>query len=151
MTPVQPKLHSNPKKLCSNSFPPWSKIKTDNSVVRDLGVMVNSDSNYNDHVAKIYSKLSQRAGLLLRTLENRTLDHMRFIWRTYLEPLLDYSSQLYSPANRGSLARLESLLESFISKIQGFSKMNYWERLGRLKVYSITRRFNHYKILYCIR
>ena len=102
--------------------------------------MVNSESNYNDHVAKIYSKLSQRAGLLLRTLENRTLDHMRFIWRTYLEPLLDYSSQLYSPANGGSLARLESLLECFSSKVNGLENYDYWDRPKSLKIFSISRR-----------
>ena len=131
--------------------PGQEQIITDNSVVRDLGVMVNSDSNYNDHVAKIYSKLSQRAGLLLRTLENRTLDHMRFIWRTYLEPLLDYSSQLYSPANGGSLARLESLLESFSSKISGLENSHYWDRLKSLKIFSISRRFERYKLLYCMK
>ena len=29
LTPIQPKLNSNPKELCPNSFPPSSKIKTD--------------------------------------------------------------------------------------------------------------------------
>ena len=44
------------------------QVITDNTVVRDLGVLVNCEANYMDHIAKIYSKLLQRAGLLLRTL-----------------------------------------------------------------------------------
>ena len=126
-------------------------IITDNSVVRDLGVLVNSDGTYSDHIAKIYSKISQRAGLLLRTLENRSLDHMRFIWRTYLEPLLDYSSQLYSPYSGGGLIRLESLLESFSSKVQGLGGFNYWDRLNKMKILSVSRRFERYKLLYCMK
>ena len=126
-------------------------IITDNTVVRDLGVLVNSDGTYSDHIAKIYSKISQRAGLLLRTLENRSLDHMRFIWRTYLEPLLDYSSQLYSPYSGGGLIRLESLLESFSSKVQGLGGFNYWDRLNKMKILSVSRRFERYKLLYCMK
>ena len=87
----------------------------------------------------------------MRTLENRSAEHMRFIWRTYLEPLLDYSSQLYSPSSGGSLARLESLLESFTGKIRGYDCLTYWERLEKLKVYSLTRRFERYKLLYCMK
>ena len=55
-----------------------NQIIYDYTVVRDLGVLINIDRNYSDHIAKIYSKISQRAGLLLRTLENRTKEHMRF-------------------------------------------------------------------------
>ena len=131
--------------------PGHDQIITDNATVRDLGVIVNADANFTDHIAKIYAKISQRAGLLLRTLQNRSPEHMRFLWRTYLEPLLDYSSQLYSPINDGSLIRLESLLESFTRKINGFHNLTYWERLEKLKIYSLTRRFERYKLIYCMK
>ena len=76
---------------------------------------------------------------------------MRFISRTYLKPILDYSSQLYSLCSEGSLVRLESLLESFSSKIEGLENSCYWDRLQSLKVYSITRRFERYKMIYCMK
>ena len=79
------------------------------------------------------------------------INHMRFLWRTYLEPLLDYSSQLYSTCCGGCLLRLESLLESFSAKIEGLGNMSYWSRLEKLKIYSVTRRFEWYKILYCMK
>ena len=74
--------------------PSYDTSITDAEVVRDLGLMVNSNGNYNDHITKVYSKVSQRAGLLLRTLRNRSLEHMKFLWKTYLQPLIDYTSQL---------------------------------------------------------
>merc|ERR1712240_464909 len=61
------------------------------------------------------------------------------------------SSQLYSPINGGSLIRLDSLLESFTSKINGFQNLSYWERLEKLKIYSLTRRFERYKLIYCMK
>ena len=66
--------------------PGWSDDITDNSTVRVLSVIVNSDFNYSDHVAKVYSKVFQRAVVLLRTLKNRssTSTHLKFLWKTYL-------------------------------------------------------------------
>ena len=65
------------------------QITSDNASVRDLGIIVNAEANFSDHIAKIYAKISQRAGLLLRTIQNRTPEHMHFIWRTYYLPILD--------------------------------------------------------------
>ena len=56
---------------------------------------------------------------------------------------------MWGPREGGALMRLESLLESFTLKIQGFQKFNYWQRLEKLKMLSISRRFERYKIIYC--
>ena len=72
--------------------------------------------NYNEQISKIYSKTSQRASLLLRKFKNRTYEHMKFLWKTYLQPLIDYGSQIYCPISGGNLYRIESLLESFTAK-----------------------------------
>ena len=69
--------------------PSYDQPITDTGVVRDLGLMGNSSGNYNDHISKVYSKVSQRAGLLLCKLRNHSLEHMRFLWKTYLQPLID--------------------------------------------------------------
>ena len=48
----------------------------------------------------------------------------------------------------GSLILLEPLFESYTLKMKGFQKFNYWERLKKLKMLSIGRQFERYKILY---
>ena len=45
--------------------------------------------------------------------------------------------------------RLESLLESFTAKTQGLKSKDYWERLSVYRTYSVSRRFEHYRILDC--
>ena len=52
------------------------------------------DGNYSNHIAKVYSIVSQHAGVLLRTLMNRSPEHLRFLWHTYLEPHIDYTPYL---------------------------------------------------------
>ena len=99
------------------------------SAVRDLGVIMNDQLNYSDHIAKVVSKVSQRVGLMLRKFSNRSTDFMKFIWKTYIQPLIDYSSQLYAPIGGGALMKMESLLESFTAKIKGMRSIGYWDRL----------------------
>ena len=128
-----------------------TELILENTVVRDLGVQMCPNLNYNEQISKIYSKTSQRAGLLLRTFKNRTFEHMKFLWKTYLQPLIDYGSQIYCPISGGNLYRIESLLESFSAKIEGLKNYHYWERLQKLKLYSISRRYERYRILYCFK
>ena len=45
--------------------------------------------------------------------------------------------------------KLEQILESFTSKMDGLSEMSYWERLNYLNIYSISRRNERYRIIYC--
>ena len=49
--------------------PGLTQVITDNETVRDIGIIINSKANFNDHISKIYSKITQRAGLLLRQLK----------------------------------------------------------------------------------
>ena len=43
---------------------------------------------------------------------------------------------------------MEGLLRNFTSKIPAVRELNYWDRLKELKMNSIQRRFERYKIIY---
>ena len=44
--------------------------------------------------------------------------------------------------------KLENLLKSFSKKVAGISHLNYWERIKILKLFSVGRRNERYRILY---
>ena len=73
---------------------------------------------------------------------------MKFLWKTYLLPIIDYCSQMYGPSSGSGLLKLENLQKAFTSKISGIGHLSYWDRLKKLKIYSITRRFERYKLIY---
>ena len=73
---------------------------------------------------------------------------MRFLWRTYCLPVLDYCSQLWSPIEGPLLNKLETLQRSFTARVQGLKHLNYWDRMKVLKIQSIQRRFERYKVIY---
>ena len=73
---------------------------------------------------------------------------MRFVWRTYILPIIDYSSQLWAPQEGVLLTKLEDLQKLFTKKVEGLRNKNYWERLKILKLQSIHRRIERYKLCY---
>ena len=73
---------------------------------------------------------------------------MKFIWKVYMIPVMDYCSQVWSPSYGAQLLRLENLQRSFTSRITGLKHLNYWERLDKLKILSVGRRMERYKIIY---
>ena len=48
----------------------------------------------------------------------------------------------------GELEKIESLFRNFTRKIPDFRGMDYWTRLQKLKMYSMQRRMERYRILY---
>ena len=75
-------------------------------------------------------------------------EFLKFIWLTYLQPKIDYCSQLWGPPEGPNLKKLENLLRRFTAKINGFKNLTYWERLKRLHLSSIGRRIERYRIIY---
>ena len=61
---------------------------------------------------------------------------------------MDYGSQVWAPIDSTNIMKLENILKSFSRNIDGLQDKNYWERLKKLKVNSIQRRMERYRILY---
>ena len=70
------------------------------------------------------------------------------MWKSYIQGLLDYGSQIWGPIQLTQLLRLELLQKNYSGMVYELSNKNYWERLEALKMYSINRRFQRYTIMY---
>ena len=83
--------------------------------LKDLGVHLNSDLTFKLQVEKIVSGASKMAGWGLRTFRRRSLATLKTIWKTLVQPKLDYCSQFWSPADQESINRIESVQKHFFS------------------------------------
>ena len=86
--------------------------------------------------------------MALRSFSRRSRYLMITLWKTIVQPKLDYCSQLWSPSDQGSIAKLESIMRSFTSKISGYQDVDYWDRLSQLNLLSQERRRERYIILF---
>ena len=116
--------------------------------VRDLGVMMDSNANFESQIEVALKKGSQLAGWVLRVFRTRERCAMLTLFRAMVLPHLEYCCQLWSPVALGKVRRLEAVQRSFTVKINGMSNLSYWERLKSLGIYSLERRRERYLIIY---
>ena len=136
-------------KCVSNYMTPGAEDTIDvKSVLRDLGIMMNDQATWKDHIDKVCSQVNQKAGWVLRTFRCRTTSFLKQMWKSLIQGHIDYCSQLWQPLQSGDLQRIENLQKTYTKKIPQVRDINYWERLKVLKMNSQQRRFERYRILY---
>ena len=116
--------------------------------VKDLGVYMSSSGSFRYHVDHTTTKARQLCGWILRTFATRAVFPMLTLYKSLVLPHLDYCSQLWCPINTGEIAKMETIQRTFIRKIPSVRKLSYWEQLNHLKLFSLQRRRERYRIIY---
>ena len=107
-----------------------------------------SDLTFNVHIHNTVESAQKLSGWALRTFRRRSKGVMMTIWKSIIQPKLDYTSQLWSPSDQISINSLERLSRNFTSQITGLDHLDYWERLEALHLYSQERRRDRYQIIF---
>ena len=110
--------------------------------LRDLGVELSNNLKFEKHIGNIVTSANRIIGWEMITITMRT------IWKSLVQPRLDYCSQLWSPADQASIGVLEGIQRNFTRMIDGMNGMDYLERLSHLNMYSQERRRERYQIIF---
>ena len=116
--------------------------------VRDLGVIMDVNGTFTTHINKLISKVNELSGWILRTFQSREKDVLLTLWKSLVIPHLDYCSPLWSPVKTSLIQKIEMTQKAFIRNIKGMKKLNYWEQLKYLGLYSLERRRGRFQIIY---
>lgn len=135
-------------KSCTHLFDGNGKIIQEKLSVRDLGVIMSNNLQFQDHINNVLLKGRNMCSWVLRTFRNRTSLCMLTLWKSLVLPKIEYCSQLWCPYKKGNLQDLESLQWTFIRKVDVCRGLNYWQALHKLRLYSIERRFERYRIIH---
>ena len=127
---------------------PDSNIIEQKDHLRDLGVEISSDLKFSDHISNVASSASMMVGWCMRTFRRRSETVMMTIWKSLIQPKLDYCSQLWSPSDQASIAMLEGIQRNFTSRIAGMEGKDYMDRLLSLRLYSQERRRERYQVIF---
>ena len=134
--------------------PAYQYVAPDNDEItvkphlRDLGVEISSDFTFTVHISKTVTAASKLAGWALRTFRRRGTGLMKTIWKSIIQPKLDYCSQLWCPDDQLSINTIESVQHHFLARVAGLENLNHWERLKKLNLYSQERRRERYMMIF---
>ena len=121
------------------------KVKSE---VKDLGVLISDDNKFDKQISSVIKKAKDMASWVFRTFATRARVPMLTLYKSLVLPILEYCSVLWCPLTVGNIQKLEAVQWSFLRKITGTRNMNYWETLKELKMYSLERRRERYRIIY---
>ena len=123
------------------------EIKSD---LRDLGVRISSNLSFSIHIENTVLAASKLVGWGLRTFSGRGRTVMLTLFKSLVQPKLDYCSQLWSPSDQGSINQLELVQKHLVDRIQcpKLVGLNYWDKLSELHLYSQERRRERYQVIF---
>ena len=116
--------------------------------VRDLGVQMSNNGNFTEQIDIVCQKAKDMCSWVLRTFKDRSVRVMKTLWSALIQPILDYCSQLWCPIKPGLIRKIEQIQQAFTRKIKLGHRLDYWERLKSLRMYSQERRRERYRIIY---
>ena len=122
-------------------------LPDDNSVT-DLGVLIDDKLSYKGHINVIVSKAMQRIGLLFRGFLCRDLTFLKKAFVTYIRPLVEYCSVVWSPCLKKYIDVLEKVQRKFSKRIPCLSSLPYKERLARLNLLPLELRRLHFDLTF---
>ena len=125
-----------------------SSIVPENSETTDLGVIMTNTASFKDHIGLVAAKGRQRLGWILRVFMTRESAPLLTLYKALVLPILEYCCQLWCPTTIGMIRQLEAVQRTFTSRIAGLARLDYWERLRALKLYSLERRRERYIVIY---
>ena len=89
--------------------PKHESIIEEKESLRDLGIIISNDMTFSKHVEKVSSKVCQKAGWILRTFKCRKTFFLKLLFKSLLQPHINYCSQLYFPAKQNDMEKIENL------------------------------------------
>lgn len=125
-----------------------------NQKVSDLGVHIDGQLSFKCHIGNIVAKAAQRVGIFFRGFSSRNLSLVRKVWSTYIRPLLEFNSNVWSPSTVYLIDLIENVQRHFTKRIRSISHLTYLERLASLDLEPLELRrlksdlLMYYKILH---
>ena len=115
----------------------------------DLGIVLNPKLHFSLHIAQIVAAAKKRIFLLFRSFVTKDPQALIKGFKTYILPLLNYCSPVWSPSTIGDIVLLETVQRNFTKRIQGCQARTYSDRLKALKLPTLELRRLRADLILC--
>ena len=107
---------------------------------KDLGVFVDSDLNFSEHIKSKVNKAKSMCGLLVHTLTYKHKDIMIPLYKSLVRPIIEYANPVWSPYIREYIDLIENIQHYYTKRIIGMQDLDYEARLKCLRLPSLEYR-----------
>ena len=111
--------------------------------VKDLGVTLTSKLQWKPHIANITKKAFHAAHKILFSFTTNNIGILLFAYKTFVRPILESNSVVWSPHLKENINRIESVQIFFTKKLLqrcGLKSSGYKDRLSKLNLKTLEHR-----------
>ena len=109
---------------------------------------MSDNGGFETHIDITIKKAKKKIGWICRAFMSRDAFFMKKIYIAQVRPILDYCVQLWGPVEGPLMDKLEKVQYHFTNLIPELRNFDYKTRLSKLKMLSVQRRIDRYRILY---
>ena len=110
------------------------------SECKDLGIVISDDTKMRKHCTVIIRNASFRLKQFRIAFSCTDNDFQLYMYKTYIRPLLEYNSQIWSPHLLSDIDMIENVQRSFTRSLWGMGGKSYLQRLVHLNLQSLEVR-----------
>ena len=107
---------------------------------KDLGVYIDPNLTFEDHINTTVSKARSLSGLINYSITFKSSDIMVPLYKAFIRPVLEYANSVWHPYFRKHINTIESVQRLFTKRIIGMKDYDYHRRLQLLKLPSLEYR-----------
>lgn len=113
-----------------------SKVSSD----KVLGVQIDNNLSWGEHVSKVVRKMSTNIWLLSKIKNYLSLNHRITYYRSYIQPHLDYANIVWGSTTKRNLMQIERLQKRACRIILDYNVSDVYQSLNDLKIMTISER-----------
>ena len=106
----------------------------------DLGVTIDSELRFEEHISKKINKANSIAGLIRRSFAHLDGNLFKRLYTTFVRPHLEYAQAVWSPISQKLVDMLENVQIRATKMVDGYSNLDYEDRLRRLDLPTLVYR-----------
>ena len=107
---------------------------------KDLGITIDAELTFDDHVRAKVRKANSMMGLLRRSFTQLTPQRFTLLYKSFVRSQLEYGQAVWFPYRRPLVHILEQVQIRATASVNGLANLTYEERLKRLKLTTLTYR-----------
>ena len=108
--------------------------------IKDLGVIVDCNLNFSDHIYEKIKKAYQMIGIIKRNFKNIDKNTFILLYTSLIRSHLEYANSVWNPYKSGFIADLEKVQKRATKLIWSCKSMHYSERLRYLGLPTLKYR-----------
>ena len=107
---------------------------------KDLGVIIDMELKYEEHIATKVRKANAIVGLIRRSFDFLDCDLFRRLYTTFVRPHLEYAQEVWSPHLSKYIKLIENVQIRATKLVNDLSSLQYPERLKKLELPTLKYR-----------